>query len=172
MNATLRRSLSAVAWVAAVALALGGAASTALSLRDARANVESLRSRLDALAAREKRAALHSGRDSQASPLFEARTITLAGAALQQRVETAVATAHGRLVSSKLDVSPNGDKKGITIAAELTIGDSDLQLLLFDLETGRPYLFVDAFETRPAGADGGGEMRVSLNVSGQWGAEK
>ena len=176
MNTTLRRSLSALALVAAVALALGAAAATGLSLRDARANVDALRDAAEALKAREKRVKLPAGQNADASPLFEARTITLAGAALQQRLEAAIAAAQGQLISSKLDVSPNSDRRRIALSVDFTIAEPKMQTLLFDLETGRPYLFVDAFEARSSGAEGGRNgaqtMRVSLNVSGQWSARK
>jgi hypothetical protein len=57
----------------------------------------------------------------------------------------------------------------------LTISEPDMQALLYDLETGRPYLFVDAFEARAPEATsepGAGAMRVSLTVSGQWSEAK
>ncbi len=167
MNAAARRALSAFGAVAVVALALGGAASTALALRDSQAEVAELSGQADAIAAREKRIAPKPGRDLSVAPFFEARTITQAGAALQQRLEAAVVAAHGRLLSSKVDVAPRDDDRRINLAAELTIAEPDMQALLFDLETGRPYLFVDAFEARAA-EEGGERMRVALTLSGQW----
>ena len=171
MNAAARRALSALGVAAVVALALAGAASTALSMRDARADVAVLSEQDAALQAREKRLAPPPGRDSGVAPFFEARTITQAGAALQQRLEAAVAAAHGRLISSKVEVAPRDDERRINLSAELTIAEPDMQALLFDLETGRPYLFVDAFEARTAqeaAESGGGAMRVALSVSGAW----
>ncbi len=171
MNAAARRALSAFGAVAVVALALGGAASTALALRDAQAEVALLSDQDNAIAAREKRIAPRPGRDLSVAPFFEARTITQAGAALQQRLEAAIAAAHGRLLSSKVDVAPRDDDRRINLSAELTIAEPDMQTLLFDLETGRPYLFVDAFESRAAEEatePGRAALRVALTLSGQW----
>jgi general secretion pathway protein M len=171
VNAAARRALSALGVAAIVALALAGAVSTGLSLRDARAEVAVLSEQDAALQAREQRLAPRPGRDASVAPFFEARTITQAGAALQQRLEAAVAAAHGRLISSKVEVAPRDDERRINLAVELTIAEPDMQALLFDLEAGRPYLFVDAFEaraTQEAGEPGGGAMRVALSVSGEW----
>ena len=175
MNVGARRALSALGVVAVVAVALGAALSSALSLRDARAEVARLNDQEQALEARERRLAPQPGRDNAVSPFFEARTITLAGAALQQRLEAAVTAAHGRLVSSRVEVAPRGDARAISLAAELTIPEPDMQALLYDIETGRPYLFVETIEARapePSREATAGGMRVSLTVAGQWNGTK
>ena len=174
MNVALRRSLSALAFAAVLGLLLGGAASTALALRERAASVEALQADLDTLQARLKRAGRQPERASRASPFIEARSVTLAGAALQQRLESAIAKQGGQLVSSKVDVGPRGDERRVTLAAELTIAQPAMQALLFDLETGRPYIFVDALEARaPEPTERTQEgMRVSLTVAGQWGGPK
>jgi general secretion pathway protein M len=175
MNVAVRRGLSALGIAAFVAFAFGGAVSAALSLREAKAHVAELDAQVQALEARERRLAPPGERDKSASPFFEAKTITLAGAALQQRLEAAVASAKGRLVSTKVEVAPRGDERQVSLAAELTIAEPDMQALLYDLETGRPYLFVDSFEARAPEATsepGAGGMRVSLTVSGQWSEAK
>ncbi len=175
MNVAARHALSALGIVAVVVVALGAALSSALSLRDARAEVAALDEQALALETRERRLAPPNGRDKAVSAFFEARTITLAGAALQQRLEAAVAAAHGRLVSSRVEVAPRGDERAISLAAELTIAEPDMQALLFDIETGRPYLFVEAVEVRAPEASGEAQaraMRLSLTVSGQWNGAK
>jgi general secretion pathway protein M len=172
VNAAARRALSALGLCAAVALALGAVASTALALRGAQADVALLGAEARALQAREARLAPRPGRDRSAAPYFQARSVTLAGAALQQRIEAAISAAHGRLISSKVDVAPRGEANRIELSAELTIAGNDMQALLFDLETGRPYLFVDAFEARAPEGAGAQSLRVSLSVSGQWSRSK
>jgi general secretion pathway protein M len=175
MNADARRALSAFGIVAVVVVALGAALSSALALRDARAEVARLDEQAQDLAARERRLPPPAPGDKAASPFFEARTITLAGAALQQRLEAAVNAAHGRLVSSRVEVAPGGDARAISLAAELTIPEPDMQTLLYDLETGRPYLFVESMEARAPEASSdanAGAMRVALTVSGQWNETK
>ena len=175
MNVEARRALSALGMVAVVVVALGAALSSALSLRDARADLARLNEQALDLDAREKRLTLSTGGEKAASPFFEAHTITLAGAALQQRLEAAVTAAHGRLVSSRVEVAPRGDERAISLAAELTIPEPDMQSLLYDLETGRPYLFVESIEARApekSAEASAGALRVALTVSGQWNATK
>ena len=168
MNAAARRTLSATGFCAAVALALGAAGATALSLRQAASDVARVSAEARALQVREARFQPQPGRPPSRAPSFVARSITLAGAALQQRIEAAVAAAHGQLISSKVDVAPSRERSHIALTAELTIDEEDVQALLFDLETGRPYLFVDAFEARSAQGAGTPVLRVSIAVSGQW----
>jgi general secretion pathway protein M len=168
VNAAARRALSALGLCAAVALALGAAGATALSLRQAASDVALVGAEAQALQAREQRFQPRPGRPPRRAPAFEARSITLAGAALQQRMEAAVAAAHGQLISSKVDVAPSRDKSRIALSAEMTMDEKDMQALLFDLETGRPYLFVDAFEARSTEGAGTPALRVSVAVSGQW----
>ena len=168
MNAAARRALSASGLCAAVALALGAAGATALSLRQAASDVARVGAEARALQVREARFQPQPGRPPRRAPSFVARSITLAGAALQQRIEAAIVAAHGQLISSKVDVAPSRDKSRIALSAEMTIDEKDMQALLFDIETGRPYLFVDAFEARSAQGAGTRALRVSLSVSGQW----
>ncbi len=175
MNVKLRQSLSAAGFFALVAALLGGAASTAVELRDRQAEVASLTEQAQALDARVRRIGPGKAGGPVDSPFVDAATITLAGAVLQQRIEAAVTAAGGHLVSSKVEVGGRGAEKRVGLEAELTIGQSDMQKLLYDLETGRPYLFVEAFEARaPEKGDGqaAGDMRVSLNLSGQWSGPK
>ena len=173
MTPAWRRSLSACGLVGAVAGLCGMAAASALSLLAAQADLGALAADSQALQAREKRFLARPGRDPGMPPAFEANTVTLAGAALQARVEAAVAAAKGRLVSAKLDVDSHEAERRVAIAAELTMAEPDIQALLFDLETGRPYLFVDNFDARaPESAGEGGLMRVSLTLSAQWSATK
>jgi general secretion pathway protein M len=158
-----------------VALALLGAGSTALALRDDGAEVAALSAEDEALLAHAKKFAPPVGLDAGATPFFEAKSITQAGAALQQRIEAAVAAARGRLISSKVDLGGRGDPRRVALSAELTIAEPDMQALLFDLETGRPYLFVDALEARAGEANGASAaagLRVSLAVAGQWSGAK
>jgi general secretion pathway protein M len=175
MSPGLRRTLSALGLVGLIVAALAAALSTLADLRDARARVAEIADQSDALRARERSLVAKPPAARGASPFFEARTITQAGAALQQRVEAAVAAAHGRLISSRVDVAQRNDPQGLSLSSELSLADDGLQALLFDLETGRPYLFVDAIEARPeeaTGEPGRKTLRVALTVSGEWSQAK
>jgi general secretion pathway protein M len=171
MSPLARQGLSAAGFFAIVVLLGGGAISTALALRDEQAEVSALTAQDQALEARAHRAAPNKQTVFSASPFVSANTITQAGAMLQQRVESAVAAAGGVLASSRVDVGANGDKKRVALEAELTIAQPQMQKLIYDLETGQPYLFVEAFEARmPEGdAQDAGHTHVTLTISGEWG---
>jgi general secretion pathway protein M len=112
--------------------------------------------------------------DPQASgsPFIEGRTITVAGATLQQRVGSAVSTAGGTVVSSQIVIDGAQAKDGfVSLTASVEIAQSALQPLLYDLEAGMPYLFIDALAVQSPQAFGEAEsarMRVVVGVSGQW----
>jgi len=106
------------------------------------------------------------------SPFLEGQTVTVAGAALLQRVAGAVTRVSGSVLSSQVDVQGTQSKAGlVSLMASCEIAQPELQKLLYDLEAGMPYLFVDqlvvqAPETVTRGE--GGRLRVVLGVSGQW----
>jgi len=57
------------------------------------------------------------------------------------------------------------------LTASVEIGQPQLQSLLYDLEAGMPFLFVDALSIQSPeqfGEPETGRMRASLSVTGQW----
>ena len=106
------------------------------------------------------------------SPFLEGATVTVAGAALLQRVTAAVTKLGGNVLSSQIDLQGTQSKNGfLTIIANCDIDQSGLQHLLYDIEAGMPFLFVDQLSVQaPAGftSSGEGKLRVLLAVSGQW----
>lgn len=109
--------------------------------------------------------------DVAATAFLEGSTVTVAGAALLQRLADAI-TAHGGVVSSsQLDMQSAHAKDGrIGAIASFEVGQSDLQQILYDLEAGMPFLFVDdlVVETSSAAATAGERFRVLMTLSGQW----
>ena len=107
------------------------------------------------------------------SPFLEGPTVTVAGASLQQRVTGAVGKVGGNVLSSQVDLDGTKAKQGyVSLVASCEVDQPALQQLLYDLEAGMPFLFVDqlvvqAPQTGTTGEDGG-RMRVLLGVSGQW----
>jgi general secretion pathway protein M len=174
MSPLARQGLSAAGLFAIVFLLGGGAILTGLALRDEQADVAALTAQEQSLEAHAHRVAPNKQTDFATSPFVTASTITQAGAMLQQRVESAVAAAGGALASSRVDVGASGDKKRLALEADLTIAQPQMQKLLYELETGQPYLFVDAFEARMSEGDAqnGGHAHVSLTISGEWGGPK
>jgi general secretion pathway protein M len=106
------------------------------------------------------------------SPFLEGPTVTVAGAALQQRVTGAVAKVGGNVLSSQVDLEGTQAKQGyVSLVASCEVDQPALQQLLYDIEAGMPFLFVDQLvvQAPQAGtAEEGGRMHVLLGVSGQW----
>jgi general secretion pathway protein M len=126
----------------------------------------------------EGRKPMPGGIDAQAgstptgSPFLEGPTVTVAGAALQQRVTGAVTKVGGNVLSSQVDLEGTQAKQGyVSLVASCEVDQPALQQLLYDIEAGMPFLFVDQLvvQAPQAGtAEEGGRMRVLLGVSGQW----
>ncbi len=108
------------------------------------------------------------------SAFLEGATVTVAGATLLQRVAGAVVKFGGNVLSTQLDLQASQTKTGfLSMIASLEIEQPQLQQLLYDLEAGMPFLFVDQLvvqtSTSESGAaTGNGKLRVLLAVSGQW----
>ncbi|MDE2332247.1 MAG: type II secretion system protein M [Bradyrhizobium sp.] len=178
-DATLRRFLStplpaAAAYLGAMLLLLYVVASSVSSLMSQHADVASLRTMLEQFEGRRPAAR---GQDPgitgpAGSPFLEGATVTIAGAALLTRVTAAVTRLGGSVLSSQVDLQGNQSKVGfVTIIASCDIDQPGLQKLLYDIEAGMPFLFVDQLVVQaPASFDasGGGKLRILLSVSGQW----
>ncbi|WP_249143574.1 type II secretion system protein GspM [Bradyrhizobium liaoningense] len=108
------------------------------------------------------------------SAYLEGATVTVAGATLLQRVSGAVAKSGGNVLSTQLDVPTIPAKAGfISMVASCEIEQAQLQQVLYDLEAGMPFLFIDQLVVQPiaddtAGQADPGKLRVLLGVSGQW----
>jgi general secretion pathway protein M len=106
------------------------------------------------------------------SAYLEGATVTIAGASLLQRVASAVSKFGGNVLSTQLDVQSPSSKPGfLSMVASCEIEQPQLQQLLYDLEAGMPFLFVDQLVIQtPTTAAGSqpGKLRVLLGVSGQW----
>jgi len=109
------------------------------------------------------------------SPFLEGQTLTVAGAALLQRVADAVAKVGGNVMSSQVDVQGVQAKDGIVnVLASCEIEQAALQRLLYDLEAGMPYLFIEQVvaQAPQATAQPEGRMRLLLAVQGKWQGDK
>jgi general secretion pathway protein M len=110
------------------------------------------------------------------SAFLEGPTVTVAGAALLQRVAAAVTKAGGTIQSSQVELQGPQSKPGfIGVIVSCELDQPDLQQLLYDLEAGMPFLFVEQLAVQaPIAASGAREARlhVQLAVYGQWQGEK
>jgi general secretion pathway protein M len=116
-------------------------------------------------------------RESQArpegSPFLEGQTVTVASAALLQRVADAVLRVGGSMISSQVELEGTNSKDGfVTVVATCEVEEPKLQALLYDLEAGMPFLFMEQLSAQLALTSGGQRMRLVLSVSGQWQAPK
>lgn len=105
------------------------------------------------------------------SPFLEGQTVTVAGAALQQRIGNAVKAVGGNVLSSQIDLQGTDSKKGfVSLTASCEVDQPALQQLLYDLEAGMPFLFVDQLTVQAPQQTGNeaARMRVLLGISGQW----
>ena len=121
--------------------------------------------------ARQQLEALGEDRES----LLPGDTPILAGAALQNRLTEAIESDGGRVESMLLlPTEPEAALERISVRFVAVMDMTQLQRLLFALETGQPLLFVEGFQSETLarrGAAGGEEqsrpmLRVTLTVSG------
>lgn len=104
------------------------------------------------------------------SPFIEGPTVTVAGAALMQRVTSAVARFGGRIMSSRVELQGAPLGPGfIGVTVDFEIAEPDLQRLLYDLEAGQPFLFLAQVAIQTADRDGeAARLRGMLTAYGQW----
>ena len=100
--------------------------------------------------------------------------MTVAGATRLQRVEAAVGNVGGTVQSSQVDVSGIEAKDGLVgLVVSCEMEQPALQKLLYDIEAGMPFLFVDQLDvqvpqTTATNESASGRIRVVLGVCGQW----
>ncbi len=166
---------AALAYVGLVLLLVVGTLSAIADILDRRADVAAAQEALDRLEGRAQTprglqasiSAVPSG-----SPLLEGPTLTVAGASLLQRVASAVTKAGGNILSSQVELQGPQSKAGfVAVVTSCELDQSALQAVLYDLEAGMPFLFIDQLIVQtPAGSSTNAEMRmrVLLAVSAQW----
>ena len=169
-----RQTLATLSYIGIVAALLALSIWFVTDYFDRSAAVATARERLALIDGRAKPGVATAAGDAQAngSPFIEGQTITIAGAALQQRIGAAVAKAEGTVLSSQIVIDGPQAKDGfVNLTASLEIAQASLQRLLYDLEAGMPYLFIDTLAVQSPQAFGEAEsarMRVVIGVSGQW----
>jgi len=183
-NATLQRLLArpwpaAATYLSVMLLLLFVIVSSSTDLWNRRAAVAASALMLDQFEGRKTPSTRGPGTDVTApsgSPFLEGATLTVAGAVLLQRVTGAVTRLGGNVQSSQIDLQGTQSKAGfITMIASCDIDQPGLQRLLYDLEAGMPFLFVDQLVVQSqsgVAATAEGRLRILLAVSGQWQGEK
>ena len=110
------------------------------------------------------------------SPLLEGATMTVGGANLLQRVAAAITKFGGIIQYTQVDLEGPQAKDGfVGVTVNCEVAQPALQQLLYDLEAGMPFLFIDQLVAQgPAGpaATTEGKLRILISVSGEWQASK
>ncbi len=146
---------------------------SASGLNDAYAEYSAAATRLAAFEGHKESNDRSAGGDAiPASPFLQGPTVTIAGADLQRRVVEAVTAVSGNVLSSQIDLQGSEASKGyVVLSASCEISQTALQPLLYDLEGGMPYLFIEQIVVQsPQSGDEpeGKRMRVQINVAGEW----
>ena len=101
------------------------------------------------------------------------QTATVASAALLQRLTSIVANTGGTVVSSEMVQGPQSKDGYVTAITNCELEQDALQKVLYDIEAGLPFLFVDQLVVQPSSAPGeNGQLRVTLGVTAQWSGAK
>jgi general secretion pathway protein M len=167
-------SAGAVAgYVALIALALVLTGMALAAIGEQRASVaasEAMLARLEepTVARRDDGSPL--GDAPEGSLFLQGETLNVGGAALLQQVATAIHAVGGNVFSSQVDIDSNRAKDGwigMTVGCE--IEQPALQTLLYNIEAGMPFLFINQLVVQaPTPGANGGRVRVLLGVTGQW----
>jgi len=167
--------LAAVAgYVALIAVALALSWTALAAIGEQRASVSAAEAMLAQLEGRSQLARRDDGSamgDAPAgSPFLEGQTLNVAGAALLQRIATAVRRVGGNVLSSQVDLDNTRAKDGwIELVVSCEIEQASLQQLLYNVEAGMPFLFIDQLVVQaPTTSTEGHRMRILMSVAGQW----
>ena len=166
-----RRTSGAIAVLLGLLLAVAGSAFAGVSILQAKwTELEALTTQLDNL----KRRRPAQGTDARdvaitVKPFLAEENFALSANALQKRVVGLIEQTDGKLITVSVDPPVLGDEElarrvSVQVTAELT--NDALQKVLYQLETGVPFAFVDGFAAsrREAGA-GGGEAKESTQIA-------
>ena len=112
-----------------------------------------LLSRLEARAKASNDARARSGAVAPAAAFLDAPTQGLAGAQLQAHLEQMAAVHHAVLISSSIEPAKREDPPdSIRLQVTLDVNLQALQTLLYQLESGTPYVFVESLAVQVSGA--------------------
>jgi general secretion pathway protein M len=167
--------IAAVLYLAVIGLFLTAFGMGMLDITDQIRTAQQASEVLEQLRSRAGRTAPIQANAAEGNPFLEGTTLTVASAALLQRVSGAVTAAGGSVQSSQVDITTGGKDGIVGLLINFELEQPALQKLLFDLETGSPMLFIDQIDIQTpqsTPANDTGQLRISLNTSGRWGGPK
>lgn len=171
---TRYRSVSALLYIAFVLALL---LITVFVLMDIAERYSALNSSTELLARLERRVSVASYEPNWSgestppgSPFLEGQTVTVASATLLDRITSAIGRVGGNVVSTEVDTQGAQSKDGfVKVIATCEVDQDRLQQLLYDIEVGMPFLFIEQLVAQASvPSTNGGRMRVLLGVSGLW----
>lgn len=107
----------------------------------------------------------------QGSAFLEGASLPIAGASLQHLATAAVEANSGTVLSSQIELQPEeADSDRVSLTLSFEIEQAALQKMLYDLEAGMPFLFVDRLAIQSVDTTGAevSRMRITMTVAGQW----
>ena len=175
---SLLTAASVGGYVAVVGIAIAFTWSAVSAVSDERASVsaaETMLGQLEGRSAPDRRDQFSPLQGAPAgSPFLQGETLNVAAAGLLQRVGAAVQRVNGNVLSSQVDLNDAHSKQGwVALAVSCEIEQASLQPLLYDIEAGMPFLFIDQLVVQtPTMGTNSNRMRIALSVSGQWWSRK
>jgi len=104
-----------------------------------------------------------------AALFVQGSSVSIARAELLKRVSIQISSTGGNIVSSSLDQATNAGQRTATVKTDFTTENAQLQKLLYSLESGTPFLFVDRLTVRSDPQSNTPHLlRVEMTVSGIW----
>jgi general secretion pathway protein M len=177
MTRSDREALLSVAALGALLLACANAVGFSWQARSDAAREfgtrSGLLSQLEAHAANRNNARLKSGA-APAAAFMAAPTQGLAGAQLQAYLQRVADTHHAVIISSGMEPTKREDQPdSIRLEATLDADLQSLQALLYQLESGTPYVFVDSLNIQIPGVNAQRAvedplLRVTLGLRAVW----
>ena len=168
-----------IALGALVALVLGCALAVAISIGSRSAALQEFAERQEMLSRLQVEVKRHPDSHARliagkapAAAFIDAPTAGLASAQLQAYIEHVAAGQRATLISSGADSAARDDAPdAIRLQATLELNLKSLQALLYQLESGTPYVFVDTLTVQPSTATARGEdptLRLTIGVRALW----
>jgi general secretion pathway protein M len=123
-------------------------------------------SRLEARAKSMRDARSRSGAVAPAAAFLDAPTQGLAGSALQAHILQKASANHATLISTGIEAAKREDPPdSIRLQATLDMNMQALQALLYQLESGTPYVYVDALAVQILGGRASNSADPLLHIS-------
>jgi len=171
-SSPLRCGLAAAAFAGVIGLFIGGSVWLIGDVKTRWDRVAELSLRLEQLSGRSPRHNPRGSAEAARSLFLGGKTMTIAGAALEQRIKEIVEDSGGALTSSQVELDGPEAKNGfLSLTASIEVDQPGLQTILYDVEAETPYLFVDKLSIQSPedfGEPDNARFRMMLGVAAQW----